>query len=61
MLDEAKTTELLKSVADLLESYMGKDSYYLDSGTLLGIYRDKAINKFDHDIDIRVFEDVRRI
>jgi hypothetical protein len=32
-------------------------TYWIDSGTLLSAYRDKVINVFDHDIDVRVFED----
>lgn len=52
-LEPAKKT--LESIADALES-LGI-TYWIDSGTLLSAYRDKSINLYDHDLDIRTFED----
>ena len=40
-----KTTDLLK------ENGLG---YWIDSGTLLGAYRDKNLIPYDHDLDIRL-------
>ena len=48
-LSDAITT--LNKVAGVMES-LGIN-YWLDSGTLLGAYRDKSFNLYDHDIDIR--------
>ena len=55
MLDIEPARKTLESVADALEG-LGI-TYWIDSGTLLSAYRDKNINIYDHDIDIRVFED----
>lgn len=52
MLVREDAIEALQEVANTLE-FM-KVEYWIDSGTLLSAYRDKDINKFDHDIDIRV-------
>ncbi len=51
-LSDAITT--LNKIADILE-HQGIP-YWLDSGTLLGAYRDKGFNVYDHDIDIRIKE-----
>lgn len=51
-LSDAITT--LNKVADVLEDE--GINYWIDSGTLLGAYRDKSFNVYDHDIDIRVKE-----
>ena len=42
----------LEDVDVLMKEFGAK--YYIDSGTLLGAYRDKNINPIDHDIDVRV-------
>ena len=42
---------VLSRTCDVLES-LGK-KYWIDSGTVLSAYRDKDINVYDHDIDIR--------
>lgn len=42
---------VLERTCDVLES-LGK-KYWIDSGTVLSAYRDKDINLYDHDIDIR--------
>ena len=52
MLDVVKAQEVLEKVADLLDSLDAK--YWIDSGTLLGAYRDKGIIPYDHDIDLRL-------
>ena len=44
---------VLEATADILEG-MGAE-YYLDSGTLLGAFRDKGgFISYDHDVDLRV-------
>lgn len=55
MLDIEITKKTLEAVADILEDL--KIKYYLDSGTLLGAYRDQSLIKYDHDIDIRIMPD----
>jgi hypothetical protein len=55
LLDVNACSKVLSLTADILEE-MGV-SYWLDSGTLLSAYRDRAINLFDHDIDVRVYVD----
>ena len=52
MLDIPRANKLLQATAELLEKWGAL--YYLDSGTLLGAYRDKDFIPFDHDIDVRV-------
>lgn len=52
MLDIEKAKDTLVKVCDAMEELGAK--YYLDSGTLLGAYRDKGFIPYDHDIDIRV-------
>lgn len=54
MLEVESAKKTLESVADALENLGVR--YWLDSGTLLAAYRDKNINIYDHDLDIRVFE-----
>jgi len=51
MLDLAKAQKALEQTADYLEDFGIK--YWIDSGTLLGAYRDKKLIPYDHDIDIR--------
>lgn len=55
LMDVNAASQVLSKTADVLVD-MGV-SYWIDSGTLLSAYRDKSINQYDHDIDIRVFED----
>jgi len=43
---------VLSVTADILEKH--KMKYWLDSGTLLGPYRDGGLIPYDHDVDIRV-------
>lgn len=45
---------VLQDTTDILDKM--KVPYWIDSGTLLGAYRDNNINYLDHDIDIRVLE-----
>jgi hypothetical protein len=52
MLDVKEAQKLLESTADVIEMLGAK--YWIDSGTLLGAYRDKALIPYDHDIDIRI-------
>ncbi len=52
MIDTNRASEVLSGVADILEE-MGIQ-YWIDSGTLLGAYRDKDFIPYDHDIDIRI-------
>lgn len=51
MLDMEKAKEALEATADLLEKHNIK--YWIDSGTLLGAYRQQGFIVYDHDIDIR--------
>ena len=53
MQDIEVANEMLQKVADILEE-MGM-KYWIDSGTLLSALRDKTINQYDHDIDVRIF------
>lgn len=55
LLDVNAASQALSRVADICES-MGL-TYFVDSGTLLSAYRDKTINIYDHDIDVRIFRD----
>lgn len=55
ILDVDKADIALRKTVDVLES-MGC-SPWIDSGTLLSTVRDKDFNKFDHDIDIRIFKE----
>lgn len=50
-LDIERGKEMLENTASALESLGIK--YWIDSGTLLAAYRDKNLNPFDHDLDIR--------
>jgi len=52
MLDPEIASGILKSTAEVLEDMGVK--YFIDSGTLLSAYRDKGINIYDHDIDVRI-------
>lgn len=52
MLKREDAKEALEEVANTLEFL--KVRYWIDSGTLLSTYRDKDINRLDHDIDVRV-------
>jgi len=54
MLDVKIAEKALIDVVRILERFVGKKGYYIDSGTLLGFVRDNAINQLDHDIDIRI-------
>jgi lipopolysaccharide cholinephosphotransferase len=47
--------EQLEWITKLLDKY--KINYMLDSGTLLGIVRDKKLIEWDKDIDISIFEE----
>lgn len=47
-----KANRMLQETTKVLED-MGA-GYWVDSGTLLSAYRDKDINAYDHDIDVRV-------
>ena len=51
MIDLEKAEKALRVTAELLENLGIK--YWIDSGTLLGIYRDNSLIPYDHDIDIR--------
>ncbi len=51
MLNLSDSISTLNKVANILEDMDIK--YWIDSGTLLGAYRDKSFNLYDHDIDIR--------
>lgn len=53
MLDVEDARKTLEQIADVLESLEIK--YWIASGTLLGAYRDGAINQYDHDIDIKCY------
>ena len=55
LLDENAARHVLSATADLLED-MGL-TYWIDSGTLLSAYRDRAFNVYDHDIDVRLLLD----
>jgi len=55
MLTQAAAKQVLIKITDILKS-LGL-TYWIDSGTLLSAYRDKNINLFDHDLDIRTFID----
>ncbi len=46
---------VLEMTCDILDSF-GK-TYWIDSGTVLSAYRDKDINIYDHDIDIRTIRE----
>ena len=52
MLDVKLAQQALEKTADLLDSWRIK--YWIDSGTLLGAYRDKNLIPYDHDIDVRL-------
>ena len=54
MLDKKIAEKALLDTARVLEGFVGRKGYYIDSGTLLGIVRDNSINQYDHDIDIRI-------
>ena len=54
MLNLSDAVSALNKIADILES--DNVPYWIDSGTLLGAYRDKNFNIYDHDIDIRMKE-----
>ncbi len=51
MLNLSDAVSTLKKVTSVLEE--ANITYWIDSGTLLGAYRDKSFNLYDHDIDIR--------
>ena len=53
MISPETANEVLQLTADVLEELNIR--YWIDSGTLLGAYRDKAIIPYDHDIDVRIF------
>ncbi len=55
LLDINACTKVLADTVNAIES-LGL-SYFIDSGTLLSAYRDKSINIYDHDIDVRIFRD----
>lgn len=55
ILDTDKAEIALKKTFEVLEN-MGA-SPWIDSGTLLSVLRDGSLNKYDHDIDVRVFKD----
>lgn len=50
-MDREVATRVLGRTCEVFESLDIR--YWLDSGTLLGFYRDNDINVYDHDIDIR--------
>lgn len=52
MLDENAAKYVLETISDLFER--SGFTYWIDSGTLLSAYRDKSINIYDHDVDIRM-------
>jgi len=52
MLDRKYANQTLQKTADTLEGMGAK--YFIDSGTLLSAYRDKDINIYDHDVDVRI-------
>lgn len=54
MLDVKVAEKTLINVTSILKKFVGRNGYYLDSGTLLGFVRDNSINALDHDIDIRI-------
>ena len=54
MIDAKVADRLLKETSLLVESLTGPMGYWIDSGTLLGAVRDRSINIYDHDIDVRI-------
>lgn len=52
VLDKEQANKALNNIADILEK-MGVP-YWIDSGTLLGAYRDRDFIDLDHDIDVRI-------
>lgn len=54
MLDVKIAEKALVDITKVLEGFVGRKGYYIDSGTLLGFVRDNSINHLDHDIDIRI-------
>jgi len=50
-MNKEAAAKVLSQTSDLLAEF-GK-TYWIDSGTLLSAFRDKDINEYDHDIDIR--------
>ena len=55
ILDVKEAEKALKATVEVLEAYT--DRYWIDSGTLLSAFRDGDFNKYDHDIDVRVFKE----
>ncbi len=55
LLDVNACSQALNWTAEVCEEL--NLTYFIDSGTLLSAYRDKNINVYDHDIDVRIFRD----
>lgn len=55
ILDPNEAQYVLDTACDILKKL--NITHWVDSGTLLGGVRDKAINIFDHDVDVRCFRD----